>query len=335
MEPAELSPIEPASSSPLATHPPEPKQPKAPALELSTLRSVESSHQNLISTVTHLASSLRARHEESLHIHALYTQKLEAVAQRCIQLEGNLSENTKHYEQELRTKDAEIEDLVLETNRLEMETERLDQDAVEREVAIRAMGAAVGGLEGWVAGWTRRQEAKTTMTTPRKNMMAGVNGTPRSVPGSGSRSTKKKTKEVIRGKGRFRGKVLVEEDDDDVEGEGNSPLHRQNGSAPIPRSVHGAKYHSRRHDDDDVNDIPAGSFDVDVSDILDGLKAWVNGFRDVEEGFSEGLNNAHAHPHSNPSPNTGGVRNGTARERETATAEAMEGSRGDGDGEFG
>ncbi|KAL9623716.1 MAG: hypothetical protein Q9160_001946 [Pyrenula sp. 1 TL-2023] len=298
VEPAELSPIEPTPTSPSAPAPPEPTHPKPPPPELSTLRSISASHSDLLSTVTHLTSSLRARHEESLHIHALYTEKLEAVAQRCITLENDLSETTKRYKQDLHDKDTEIEDLVLETNRLEMETERSNQDALEREVAIRAMGAAVGGLEGWVTGWGRRQEtrAKTPLATPRNSAPAvggAANGTPRSTPASGSGSGRKKTKEVIRGKGRFRGKVLVEEDEED---DGDRPLY--DGSTPTPRSAHGGKpsdhYHSPR-DRDDSNPIHQSTHDV--SDILDGLRAWINGFRDVEEGFRESLDN---HAHSNP-----------------------------------
>lgn len=306
VDPAELSPIEPTPTSRPAVNPIPQLSPN-----LDVLRSVDTSHKELLSTTKKLTGSLRDRQEENVHIYALFTEKLEAVAQRCIQLQRTLSEATTHYQNELREKDAEIGDMVMEINRLEIDNERLDKEGLERDVVIRAMGAAVGGLEGWVGGWTKRQERAdrenvraVAPLTPRKGVL-GANVTPRSAP------TPKKTKEVIRGKGRFRGRVLVEEEEEEADGDGEESHQRHH--SPFRSDAASSKLHRRSipgsgngrpmtttttNNHDPRNDsfergargfAGAGGADSAEIEILDGLRAWISGFRDVEEGLREQL----------------------------------------------
>lgn len=173
-------------------------------------------HENLAATVR----SMRLRQEEQRHLHQLTLQKLEAVAQRCISQEQQAQELLR-----------EVHNLRLQNHNLEAENDQLrgkvanlEVDASRNEVAVEAMSSAVTGLEGWIET-THPSRVQTPI--PRESV--------------------KRQRVVIRGKGRFRGRYHVNEDEDEA----------------VAHSLPDAATESQ--------------------ELHDGVKAWLRGFRDVEE----------------------------------------------------
>ena len=170
---------------------------------------------DLISTV----SSLRLRHTEHRHLLHLSTSRLEAVAQRSLAQERAIQDLTT----QLRNLRNENNILGKENEDSQVEIQNLKAENESKHVAMEAMAGAVSGLEGWVEN-----------TLPPSSLSALQHDTPR----------RGKRREVIRGRGRFRGRYYVDE-------------------------------HS-----------PSGhEVDTEVRDLHDGVKAWLRGFRDVEEGL--------------------------------------------------
>ncbi|KIV80956.1 hypothetical protein PV11_08414 [Exophiala sideris] len=118
-------------SAPLAsaTAPTEP----APASE----DDVGAVRASLASTV----ESMRMRQQEQKHLHQLAVEKLEAVAQRCIQQERRL----KEFAQEMVL-------LKQENRMLDEELQQAHTESAKKHVAVDAMSSAVAGLEGWING---------------------------------------------------------------------------------------------------------------------------------------------------------------------------------------
>ncbi|KAJ9651151.1 hypothetical protein H2198_009552 [Neophaeococcomyces mojaviensis] len=168
---------------------------------------------NLSATV----KSMRLRFEEQRHLHQLTTSKLEAVAQKCIaqaQQVQDLLDELKNLRQENHT-------LGAENDQLRDKAAGLEFEATRNEVAVHAMSSAVTGLEGWIDS-----------TNPSRHQ------TP--LPAKKA----KRQKVVIRGKGRFRGRYFVDEDDSE------------------------AGWYTQALAD---------------SELHQGVKAWLRGFHDVEE----------------------------------------------------
>ena len=120
---------------------------------------------------------------------------------------------------------AEAEKLLNETKKLDQEHRwmqehiaQLESEASQKDVAVNAMSSAVAGLEGWITH----------------------------SPGASPRPKERRGRYIVRGRGRFRGKIFVEDPEGDVV--------RQ-----------------------EVQDT------FDARELEDGVKAWVRGFRDVEE----------------------------------------------------
>jgi hypothetical protein len=122
--------------------------------------------------------SLRMRQQEQRHIHQLTIERLEAVAQRCIQQERRLREFNDEMVELQRRNDM----LSVDNKELHHQLDQTQLEAANREVAVNAMSSAVSGLEGW------------------------LNETH-----SGHRMARKV---VARGRGRFRGRYYVDEPGD-------------------------------------------------------------------------------------------------------------------------
>ncbi|KAI1608039.1 hypothetical protein EDD37DRAFT_698 [Exophiala viscosa] len=85
--------------------------------------------------------SMRMRQQEQRHLHQLAVEKLETVAQRCIQQERRL----KEFAQEMV--------LLKQENRLlNEELNQAHTESAKKHVAVDAMSSAVAGLEGWING---------------------------------------------------------------------------------------------------------------------------------------------------------------------------------------
>ena len=180
--------------------------------ESGELCPVDTSHNGQLEQVhLHLCetiAAIRLRQQERRHLHSLLLTKLDDVEQRCHTQEQQLQEQ----EQELQVR--RHENLAL-SNRVRMLADR----ELHREVALDAMTSAATGLEVFLDD-TKRRSSPGLKSTPRH--------------------------QVIRGRGRFRGKYYVEDLAD-----------RNVGHPSSPTAV--------------------------VEELHDGVRAWLRGFRDVEE----------------------------------------------------
>jgi hypothetical protein len=192
----------------------------------------------LISHLSTTVSSLRLRHQEQSHLNSLFTSKLEALAQRSLGHEATIRSLTAEL-QSLRNSNTPLvrENAMLahENNDLRVSMQGLKGKVVECETAMEAMTGAVRGLEGWI---------ESANNSPRSNSAGRLR--------QESARYRRGKHEVIRGKGRFRGRYYL--------------------------------------DDDDTTDINGGlgtdgSKDAEPLEIQEGVMAWVRGFRDVEEGL--------------------------------------------------
>ena len=180
---------------------------------------LESLPSSILADLTSAAASLRLRHTEHRHLLQLSTTRLEAVAQRCLAQERAIKDLTT----QLRKVQNENNVLGKEHEDSEVEIQTLQAEVSSKDVAMEAMAGAVSGLEGWIES-----------TLPPSSSAAFEHDTPQ----------RGKRREVIRGRGRFRGRYYIDE-------------HSPSGQ--------------------DV--------ETEVRDLHDGLKAWLRGFRDVEEGL--------------------------------------------------
>ncbi|KIW78886.1 hypothetical protein Z517_08725 [Fonsecaea pedrosoi CBS 271.37] len=135
--------------------------------------------------LTSTVDSMRMRQQEQRHLHQLTVEKLEAVAQRCIQQERRVRE----FAEEIVTLRKQNRDLTQHNDSLRNRLREAQSESAKKETAVKAMSSAVSGLEGW------------------------INGSP--TPNRPSQSRKI----VTRGRGRFRGRYYVEEP---VESRGHS-----------------------------------------------------------------------------------------------------------------
>ena len=184
----------------------------------------EAESADILTHLTTSVSSIRLRHQEHRHLLELSTVRLEAVAQRCLAQERAMQE----LDNEIQALRNENNVLGKENEDLHVQLQELESESRGKDVAMQAMTGAVTGLEGWIAN-----------TLP----LARQNRTPR-------RHTRQR--EVVRGKGRFRGRYLVEDDDD----------YEESGTYSW-----------------------GGRFEMTAADVREGVMGWVRGFKDVEEGL--------------------------------------------------
>jgi hypothetical protein len=196
----------------------------------------------LLSHFSTTVSSLRLRHQEQVHLHSLFTSKLEALAQKSLEHEATIRTLRTELES-IRSSNTKLgrENALLahENNDLRVTMQDLKGEAVEREIAMEAMTGAVRGLEGWI---------ESANNSPRSNSQGRL---------LHSRHIKGR-REVIRGKGRFRGRYHIDDDE---------PLNAI-GSLGMD-----------------------GTTDMETTEIQEGVMAWVRGFRDVEEGLKARTDN--------------------------------------------
>jgi hypothetical protein len=121
--------------------------------------------------------SMRMRQQEQRHLHQLTVEKLEAVAQRCIEQERRLRE----FAREITSLKEDNQILSQENQVLHIQLKDAQSECAKREVAVKAMSSAVSGLEGYV----------------------------NASPSPGRPSVSRRI--VIRGKGRFRGRYYADE----------------------------------------------------------------------------------------------------------------------------
>lgn len=192
----------------------------------------------LISHLSTTVSSLRLRHQEQSHLQSLFTSKLEALAQRSLEYEASIRSLTAEL-QSLRNSNTQLgrDNAILtqENNDLRISMQDLKGEVVEHETAMEAMTGAVRGLEGWI---------ESANNSPRSNSQGRLL--------QDMTRHSRGRRETVRGKGRFRGRYYL--------------------------------------DDDEATDINGGlgmdgSTDVDTTEIQEGVMAWVRGFKDVEEGL--------------------------------------------------
>lgn len=148
--------------------------------------------EDLISVRQSLAAtvhSMRLRYEEHQHLHQLTAQKLEAVAQRCLEHERRAQDLLE----DLRGMRLEEDNIQQENQVLRSTLANLETEASRNEVAVEAMSSAVKGLEGWIEN-ADPARLHTPVQEPRT----------------------KRQRVVIRGKGRFRGRYYVDEDGDEA-----------------------------------------------------------------------------------------------------------------------
>jgi hypothetical protein len=190
----------------------------------------------LVSHLSTTVSSLRLRHQEQSHLNSLFTSKLEALAQRSLEHEATIRALTAEVKS-LRDSNTQLgrENALLanENKDLRLSMQDLRGEIVERERAVEAMTGAVRGLEGWIesASNSPRSNSKGRPLQNRARHRGGDAG-------------------VIRGKGRFRGRYYLD-------------------------------------DNEDARLGLDGSADVETAEIQEGVMAWVRGFKDVEEGLKE------------------------------------------------
>lgn len=194
--------------------------------------------QELVSHFSTTVSSLRLRHQEQSHLQSLFTSKLEALAQRSLDHEASIRSLTAELKS-LRDSNTGLgcDNALLahENNELRVAIQGMKGDVMERETAMEAMTGAVRGLEGWI---------ESANNSPRSDSLGRfLQDRARHVRGR---------RDIIRGKGRFRGRYSI--DDDHLDG---------------------------------VNAHPGldGSIDMETTEIQEGVMAWVRGFKDVEEGL--------------------------------------------------
>ena len=168
----------------------------------------------VLSHLSNTISAMRLRQQERRHLHSLALTRLDAVARRCHDQEEELQEAGK----ELEILRREKRNLVEDNGALRVKVHQLEDQGQHREVALDAMTSAATGLEGFLD--TQRRGPPEAKSTPRR--------------------------QVIRGRGRFRGKYQAED-----------LLNRSAAQASSPQA--------------------------EVKELHDGVRAWLRGFRDVEE----------------------------------------------------
>lgn len=224
----------PPGGEPLAEQP----KPSGPNRHSSSasLNPTTSPAEEVLASLTSTVSSLRLRHAEHRHLLQLSVSHLETVSQRCLAQQRTIQTLTSslHDQNVLKMQHTELlseanslrdeNQLLGQSNdALTQEIEALQSENTTKDVAMEAISVTVSGLEGWI-------ENAAPSTFPDHTHI------PHSAP--------RLKREVIRGRGRFRGRYYVDGSDDEPQ-------------------------------------LP----DMDVRDLHDGVKAWLRGFRDVEEGL--------------------------------------------------
>ncbi|KAK5053086.1 hypothetical protein LTR84_002060 [Exophiala bonariae] len=201
--------------------------------EVLVTQELELIRTNLTLTI----ESMRMRQQEQSHLHELTMEKLEAVAQRCVQQETRL----RDFRDEIKLLKERNRQLSRENVDLGDQLEHSRAESRKRDDAVHAMSSAVAGLNGWI-----------NSTSPASQPARKI---------------------VVRGRGRFRGRYYVDEPEEGPtapglaaasdartihEGvnawlRGFSDIEQELESIPIGMNAHAKQADSRSigHDEDD------------------------------------------------------------------------------------
>ena len=196
------------------------KDERTPTRESFEKEGISEIPQQILDELSTTVAAMRLRHKEHRHLLQLSTSRLETLTQRCMAQERAIADLNAQLV-ELRN---ENNVLGKENEDLQVEVQELKSESAGKDVAMEAMTSAVGGLEGWI------ENARPFATTSNEP----------------SQPPKTRRREVVRGRGRFRGRYWIDVPEDEID------LYET---------------------------------EVDPRDLQDGVKAWVRGFRDVEEGL--------------------------------------------------
>lgn len=229
-------------------------------------------------TLAATIDSMRLRQQEQKHLHTLTVQKIEAIAQRCIAQESRIQDLVN----ELTNLRTENHTLGQQNDNLVSEIEVLERERELKAVTVTAMTSAVAGLEGWIESTTSPARQDTPLKNTPQNRLNGklhsrdqpssreTSHSPlrQTTTANGTAVTNKDTdprrrRSIVKGRGRFRGRHYIDDPED--------PYHINNND---PHSQYSTQ------------------------DFHDGLKAWIRGFRDVEECASSPTLPPHSYVHS-------------------------------------
>lgn len=148
--------------------------PPADQADVTMPEELELIRNNLTLTI----DSMRMRQQEQSHLHAFTLEKLESIAQRCVQQETRLRE----FSDQIMLLKERTRQLSRENVDLVDQLEHSRAESRKRDDAVHAMSSAVAGLNGWI-----------NSTSPASQPARKI---------------------VVRGRGRFRGRYYVDESEE-------------------------------------------------------------------------------------------------------------------------
>ena len=250
----------------------------------------------ILAHLTNSLATLRKRHEDTLHLHSHLISKLNTLTSTSLsqtrQMQTLTSQNADltSTTDDMRTQILELESrerlLERRNSTLAHRLSSAERANLEDEVALEAMSAAVGGLEGWMDSFVERARAHNPKT--KSNNYHNYGETPRSNP-------------AIRGRGRFRGRYNASSNTVGPISPPSTPSSRDNNtsrpgtsdwallnSAPPKMSARDYNNTNTSMEDNTMTTStsassarPAG----EIAEFEEGIRSWIKGFRDVEESI--------------------------------------------------
>ena len=258
----------------------------------------------ILSHLTRSLETLRSRHADTLHVQGHLISELDNLATTNLSLTSQVqslsSENASlktsnevlaSSKTDLRTQFLELEsreqllshrsqDL---TSYLSKQNKRIhnlesyiaqsNRASLEDEVALEAMSAAVGGLEGWMDSFIEKQRTNNPPNHHHIN----------------------KSPAAIRGRGRFRGRYNPHSHTIGPMSPPATPSSRKANTAPSGTDwsvVNNSTITSSSVLDDSImttatmtNSSQAGAEGNSLFEFEEGIRSWIKGFRDVEESI--------------------------------------------------
>lgn len=115
-------------------------------------------------------NSMRMRQQEQSHLHELTMEKLEAVAQRCVQQETRLRE----FSDEIILLKERNRQLTRENVTLSDQLQHSRAESRKRDDAVHAMSSAVAGLSGWINSTSPPIQSSRKIVVRGRGDFAGV-----------------------------------------------------------------------------------------------------------------------------------------------------------------
>ncbi|KKY21414.1 hypothetical protein UCRPC4_g03677 [Phaeomoniella chlamydospora] len=236
-------------------------------------------------------------------INSELTSAPENLQNQIIELEAR-EEILETRVKDLRTRNstltAHLHQVERQESRLRSSLQEAERTNLEDEVALEAMSAAVGGLEGWMDSFISeaQREASTAATRPKTRNEKMLD--PKSRQSEISPYYTQPQRPTVRGRGRFRGLY-------DPQSQSLSPLSPPATPSSTQRPI---GQQSPSHDwtvlnHTDTPESTRGSTTTSISrfhrpqhlqlpspqilEFEEGIRSWVKGFRDVEESIRSRL----------------------------------------------